>query len=411
MNAEAGWERFIEEHFPGYLLPDSAAQALSEDAAARFLERISGRPDQLTLLRGVSTLAPRVPELRAFALRDLPDLVRRLPSRTETKRREWEGGFQGRLDVRGTLAYHLAGQSTRFVTRARHRRFDLPENVLVRCISARLLELLARLRHAGLLGTSGWGAELQECEGAIRHATLATVLREVPEEPLTSFHEQAAREGRIPCYARALEWHRALVDGLDSRDERTIARVVAEGALGPLAPPTRFELAVLVRLLQALWDHLQRSQPARWRLRRTLVAAHRRQVASLQRDDGAQVDVYYNQAHLEPGPSDRGAHHYLAQRGRMRPDITVVIRLPSGETRAVVIEVKLSSDPAYLLEGYHEAQLYRAEYAPALTGWPKAILVASGAVPGAPRREDDVVAVSWDRWVPPEVTAGILAGL
>lgn len=89
----------------------------------------------------------------------------------------------------------------------------------------------------------------------------------------------------------------------------------------------------------------------------------------------------------------------------------MVVKPLDEEERAVVLEVKHSSDPRYLLAGYHEAQLYRAEYAPLLTGWPKAILVASGTVPGAPRGEDDVIAVGWDRWVPEEVVEGMLAGL
>jgi hypothetical protein len=267
------------------------------------------------------------------------------------------------------------------------------------------------LRHADALGNTGWGADLHECEGALRHTLIGTVLREVPDQPITSFHMQAAGAGRLPCYPLALDWHLALVDGLDSRDEQTIARVVAEGALGPPSPPTRFELAVLVRLLQALWTHLDGREPGRWRFHRTLVASGRREVASLERNDGAQVSVYYNQSHLGPGPSDKGGHHYLGQRGRLRPDITVVARSNSGETRAVVVEVKLSADPSYLLAGYHEAQLYRAEYAPHLTGWPKAILVASGPVPGVPRVEDDVIAVAWDRWVPEGVVAGMAAGV
>lgn len=411
MTAAPPWDRFLEEHFPGYLLPESAAHTLSEEAAARFLERISGRPDQLGLLRAASTLAPRIPMLRAFALHELPDLVRRLPARTETKLREWEGGFQGRLDVRATLAHHVAGQRTRFVTRARDRRFDLPENVLVRAVGTRLLSVLGRLRQAGVVGSSGWGAALDECEGALRHALMATVLREVPDEPITSFHEQAAGAGRLPCYALALDWHLALREGLDSRDERTIARVVAEGALAPLDLPTRFEIAVVVRLVHGLWTRLDARAPGRWTFHRTLVASNRREVADLERDDGAHVRVYYNQSHLGPGPSDRGAKHYLGQRGRLRPDMTVVVEPREGDARAVVIETKLSSDPAYLLAGYHEAQLYRAEYAPLLTGWPKAILVASGPVPGVPRVEDDVIAVPWERWVPEEVVEGMLAGV
>lgn len=265
MTGEPGWASFLEEHFPGYLLPSSARQVLSEEAATRFLERITGRPDQLTLLRAVSTLSPRIAMLRDFALRELPELVRRLPARTESVRRDWEGGFQGRLDVRATLPFHLAGQRTHFVTRARTRRFDMPENVLVRAVAVRLLGLLERLRRASATASVGWGAELSTCEASLRHTLSATVLREVPDDVVTPFHEQAATMGRAPCYALALAWHRALRDGMDSRDEQTIAQVVAQGALAPLDMPTRFELAVVVRLVHALWTRLDVSEPGRWR--------------------------------------------------------------------------------------------------------------------------------------------------
>jgi hypothetical protein len=403
------WEEFLGEHFPGYLLPSSSAHAISVDAASRFLERITGRPDQLTLLRAVSTLAPRMAAVHELATVQLPDLVRRLPARTVTKLREWEGGFQGRLDVRGTLAHHLAGRSTRFVTRARERRFDLPETVLVRGVCERLLALLERLRKADVISSSGWGAVAHACEGALRHALAATVLRDVETEALTSFHEAAARAGRHPCYPLALGLHVGLRAGLDSDDEAAIARVVAEGALAPLDAPTRFEIAVVVRLLVALQSHLDDVAPGRWTMHRTLVTRGRREVADLERDDGVHVRVFYNQAILPSGPADRGGTHYLGQTGRMRPDVTVVVEQPGHAPRAVVIEVKLSDDPKYVLSGLHEAHLYRAEYAPYLTGWPKAILVASSPVVGAPRAEDDVVAVGWDRWVPPEVLVGVLA--
>ncbi len=137
----------------------------------------------------------------------------------------------------------------------------------------------------------------------------------------------------------------------------------------------------------------------------------RRELAELARDDGARVCVYYNQAFLDPGPCDLGARHYLGQTGRMRPDATVVVRPTQDSMRACVIEVKLSPDPAYLLRGYHEAQLYRAEYRTQLGGWPQAILVAAESFAGQPRRGDDVIAVGWDRWVPEDVIAGFLNGV
>ena len=57
--------------------------------------------------------------------------------------------------------------------------------------------------------------------------------------------------------------------------------------------------------------------------------------------------------------------------------------------------------------------LYRLEYDKELTGWPKAILVVSSedAIRGVPRREDEVIAVSWKNWVPGNVLEGLLEGL
>ncbi|MBV9949149.1 MAG: hypothetical protein JOZ69_20035 [Myxococcales bacterium] len=411
MSGAPPWRAFIAENFPGYLLPASAANALSAEEAARFLERITGEPDQLGLLRAASTLSPRLAMLEEFALRALPELVRSLPSRTDIHQREWEGGFHGRLDLRGTLAHHLGGRRTRFVTRARHREFDLPENELVRAVAGRLLELLARLRQAEVVGAAGWGAGFSGCEGELRRLLTGTVLRDVPVAPVTAFHEQAADAARREVYRLALRWHHVLREGLDLEDPERIARVVAEGALTPLQDSTKFELAVVVRLVQTLAAVVGEGEPGRWTLCQTLVMPGRRELAELRRDDGASVAVYYNQAVLDPGPCDLGAKHYLGQTGRLRPDATIIVAPTTGTKRACVLETKLSADPGYILAGFHEAQLYRAEYRAQLAGWPQAILVASEAMVGSPRPSHDVVAVGWDRWVPEEIALSLLEGL
>ena len=95
----------------------------------------------------------------------------------------------------------------------------------------------------------------------------------------------------------------------------------------------------------------------------------------------------------------------------MRPDVTVTVDRCSKRIRGHVFEVKFSSDPSYLLAGYHEAMLYASEYGQHLSGWPKAALISSSPLPGSPRREDPVIAVAWDRWVPAEVVDGILEGV
>jgi hypothetical protein len=404
----APWEDFVRAHFPGYLLPESARTALSAEEAALFLERLTGRPHELALLRAVSTLSPRMEQLRTFVFRLLPDLVSSLPSQAEITRRDWDGGFQGHLDLRPTLAYWAVGQRTHFVTRARRRSFALPENVLVRTVAERLLTVLVDLRQANVAGASGWAIDAHACEGQLRHMLAATVLREVPAARIEAHHEQAAHTGRHPCHSAALDWHRALQQGLDAKDPAEIAKVVANGALSPLDMPTRFEIAVVIRLLQSLWARLEREGQGEWVFRRRLVQRGRREVAVFEHRDGARVRVYYNQSHLEAGPCDLGARHYFGHGGRLRPDATIVMD-NRGRRSAAVVEIKLSENKDYIVGGLHEASLYRWEYAEHLRSWPKAILVTSAPVQGAVREGDDVIAVGWNAWVPEEVITGLVS--
>lgn len=410
MSPTEPWEVFLREHFPGYLLPQSHRTRIEEAEAARFLERLTGRPRQLRILLAASLLAAHVDELLDFARVQLPALVRTLTARAEVHTRLWEGGYQGRLDIQATLAHHLRGEATRFVTRARRRRFDLPEQILVRATALALTRVLAELRQARVLAHYGWSAEAQECEGQLRHVLASTVLREVPDARPEAFHLRAAELARHPCYHLARRWHLYL-EGLDTQDPERLSRLLSEGALVPLEDHTRFELAVAIRLIQALEARIEQRQPGQWALRRTLVLPRRAELATFEREDGARLQVFYDQSVLEPGPVEEGSTHYLDHHGRMRPDLTVRFCLPGGLERAAVVEIKHSSQPGTLLSGFHEAQIYRAEYARWLTGWPQAMVVASGRIAGALRSGDPVIVIDWARWVPAEVVDGLLAGL
>ncbi|HEX8703062.1 MAG TPA: hypothetical protein VF815_29765 [Myxococcaceae bacterium] len=410
MSETAPWEAFLLEHFPGYLLPEAQQTRIDAADAARFLERLTGRPQQLRLLLGTSILAAHMGELREFALELLPQLVRVLTARAEVHPKVWQGGYQGRLDVQATLTRHLSGETTRFVTRARKRRFDLPEQILVRATVKWLTAMLAELRQAGVLAHYGWSASAQACEGQLRHLLESTVLREVPDERPEAFHLRAAELARHPCYGLARRWHLYLQE-LNTRDPQRLARVLSEGALVPLQDHTRFELAVAIRLLQSLETSLHALQPGRWTMQRTLVLPGRAELAAFLREDGARVRLFYNQSVLDSGPVEAGSRYYLAHTGRMRPDLTLKVALPGAAERAVVVEIKHSSHLSTLLGGYHEAQLYRLEYARWLTGWPQAILVSSGTLAGDCRRGDEVIAVDWARWVPGAVIEGLLSGV
>jgi hypothetical protein len=86
------------------------------------------------------------------------------------------------------------------------------------------------------------------------------------------------------------------------------------------------------------------------------------------------------------------------------------VRVHRGDQQVshTVFEIKLSDDVGYAASGYAEAIVYRHEYAAFLTGWPKAVLVTSQAMPGKPRRHDDVVAVAWNELAASSILDGML---
>jgi hypothetical protein len=404
MSAGASWEAFLAEHFPGYLLPEAYRRALPEGAAERFLARLGGGPRQLFLLRAASVIAAHADAIRDFALVRLPALRAHLPARAEHVRRVCAGELRGRLDVPATLRLRWAGRPAEIASRVPRPQRDRPEDTLVEAVAGRLFDVLRELRTAGVLGRSGWGVAVAPCAAALALALDTAPARAARRVPIDARHEEAARASPHPAHTLGARLHRALREGLDDPDPRRIARVVAEGALAPLADHTRFEIAVLLRLVQAL-----AARRPGFALRRSIVVSGRRAVAELE-GEGARIGVHYDQACLDPGPYDAGLRRYFGQRGRLRPDITVTVETKEGISRAALIEAKLSVDPDYLAQGFRDAIVYRAEYGGALGGWPKVILVTAAPRASAPHRDDDVIAVGWDQWVPDEVVEGLLEG-
>lgn len=397
MRSADTWQEYLEEHFPGFLLPHTERCRLTRAAAETFLERLGLGARNLPLLRGMGLLAAHDDVLHEFASYWLPELVRVLPSHTSVQQRAWRGGFQGRLDVPATLQHHLGGDRSVFVTRARRRRWDLPENVLVRGLVARTERLLERLQAAGMLHGKGWTERAVGALASLRAAVRSPLLRELSEQPIEAYHVRAARNARHPAYASAVRWYERLVAVMDTDDPAQLASVLSEGALQAGEPSKRFEIAVLLSVLGGIEARL--SVLGDYAVALDVISRDRQQVATFRRRDGSCIEVYYDQVVLPPddtlGPRDRGVSHYLASGGRLRPDITVRMQRPNQRAEYTVFEIKLSDDVGYAASGYAEAIVYRHEYAEYLSGWPKAVLVTSQPTHGEPRRDDDVVAVSW----------------
>ncbi len=412
MNEVADWEAWLAGEFPGFLLPDSMHRSIAPDVAARFLTRLSG-PGRLRLLQGTALFAP--PEiannLNAFIHREVPALLEALPSCTAVYARRWEGGFHGRLDVRATLAERLAGTPGTFVTRARQRNFDLPETVLLKQVLGRIARELARLRDANLLPGADWSGPIDECERRIGQLLEGTVLRQVADRAIEMGDIEAARAARGPAYRSAASWYDRLRIAFDEPTATATAALLAHGALAPASVDVRFEIAVTLRLAEALWQRVQEAEPGRWSMSQGLVHSGRKDLATLRRDDGATVEVFYNQAVLPKGPRDMGVEHFFGSVGRLRPDWTVAIEPAGLPRRYVVGEVKHSDNGGYERVGFGEAVLYRFEYAGALSGWLKSVLTVPGALPGKARVGDATIAAGWADWVPSAVVSGCLEGI
>jgi hypothetical protein len=411
--AAGTWQTYLDEQFPGFLLPHTERARLTRAAAETFLERLGLGAAHLPLLRGMSLLAAHDEKLHAFATYWLPELIRSLPSRTHVERRTWRGGFHGRLDIPATVQLHMGGDPSAFVTRARRRQFDLPENVLVRSLASRTERLLESLQTRNLIHDSTWTGRAVESLASLRRLTTSTLLRDVPEAPIEAYHVQAAKNARHSAYQSALAWYEVLVEALDHDDAARLAAVLGDGALRPGSEAKRFEIAVLLTLLGGLEQRL--AALGEYTASRDLIASDRQHVATYRRPDDSSITVYYDQAILPHdatlGARDRGVRHYLGSSGRLRPDITVCVCDGHGRETYTVFEIKLSEDVSYAASGYAEAIVYRHEYAPYLTGWPKAVLVTSQVTRGLPRREDDVVAVCWNDLGDAGILDGMIEGL
>jgi hypothetical protein len=404
------WQAYLADQFPGFLLPHTERCRLTRGAAEAFLEHLGLDAANLPLLRGMSLLAAHDDKLHEFATYWLPELIRSLPSRARVEQRTWRGGFHGRLDIPATMQLHASGDRSAFITRARRREFDLPENVFVRSLVGRTERLLELLKAKGFVHGEGWTERALASLSSLRLLSTSTLLREITEQPIETYHVQAAQNARHPAYQSALRWYAAFADAIDHDESERLAAVLSEGALRPGNEPKRFEIAVLLTLIAGIEQRL--SALGDYETSRHLIAGDRHQVATFTRPNGTSVEIYYDQAVLPPGGAlgarDGGVSHYLACAGRMRPDITVRVQHEDGRVTHTVIEIKLSDDVSYAASGYAEAIVYRHEYASYLTGWPKAVLVTSQPTPGRPRREDDVVAVAWNELAGSSVLDGML---
>lgn len=413
MTHPAPWEMWLKARYLPYLLPAAMHQAVPVEVAARFMKRLTGEEEGLLLLRWRSLLASRRDRLLALIEEDLPALCRVLPSRSEVEVHHDRGGFRGRPDLVSTHRLRLRGDQETFVSRGRRREFDLPEVVLVRWVVERLLDGIATLRKHGMSGYEPLAAVADQA-GPLRNLLERTPLRQVMSvDRLGPAHRQAADAARNAVFHEMSGWAHQIEVALDGEDPQAIARLLSEGALTAVREEKRFELAVFLRLAEALGQALRADEPdSGWRWEFGLLDAGRSHLLAISHaSSDTHVRLLYDQAVLPRGPRDQAATWYFGTRGRLRPDWTLAVERAGRPLRHVVGEVKLTTDTAYAIHGFQEAMLYAEEYRPWLTGWPTAVLTTTAPIVGAPDRRQGVVAENWDTWPSAVTVEGILDGV
>jgi hypothetical protein len=401
------WEEYVRQRFVGYLLPASAKEAISFEEAKLLLGRLRGIDKDRELLIEMSMLVAAGERLPEFIHKSLAHLIANLPRTSKTYRRNWHGGFKGRLNLPGTLNLHMNGQSTAFITQVKKPSFDLPENLLIRYVCDQLLRIFISLQERKLIVDGKYGEELKLCLLKLQYYVTKTSLKYVKIQPINIGHENAAKCSRHAAYLEAASWAEDLRKVFAEKDPFHIAQVVSKGALTSCRDSTRFEIAVLLRFVEALEKQLRGNYAGRWRKEQTLIVAGRSEIFSFISDDETVIQIFFNQSVLAGGIVDKGRNYYFNTNSVLRPDITIRIVKQGMPVASVVIECKMSEDKNYLIAGYHKASLYCFEYRKYLTLWPCAVLVASSDIPVAMSDSHDVVACGWKQWPPEEIVASI----
>lgn len=390
----ASWEERFEALFPAYLLPSAMCRAVDRDVAERLVRRVLGPDVTFATFRASTFLAAHSSEIEALAMRALPDLCRSLRGRTEITTEAHRGKLVGRLDAPRTLAARLRGDRETLVSRVRTRRFDHPPEVAVRAVVVRLREVLASLRRAWSRAPPSWASSASEWERALRSTFDRTTLHRVTEVPFDDIDQNVLLGQRHAAFSLCSTLFEALEETLDSDDPRRIARCVARGALWPLEPWQRFELAVALTLAQQIEARLASA----WSVRHTIVASGREEIVAFEHPDGRRLRVFYNQSPLRSRVRQRSLAHYFGVEVSSRPDVVVIGDGPDLTPKAVVIEVKLSAGPSYLHDGFDEAIGYAIDYERELSFPAGSALVVPGRLRNAPKVDDDVVALGWADW-------------
>lgn len=330
-------------------------------------------------------------KVRRFVEIDGHDLLRALAKSTEIVLQSGHGTLRGPIDWQQTFAMRaLLGslEGPVFVWRSAERRYDLPENRLLKLLIRRLDAACDRVLSGGQdqIRPTSWRRSVVETKGLCAAILAHALMRQVADvEVLAPTAWTRSRNHRIEGYRTAadlLEW----LDGAYERQSQINRELLSRDFLVPLDDDTLFELFVLTKLIDALVAE-------DWRLTslRTIHGVGG-PLFAFKKDDAR---CYLRYQSVPDQLAESSHYKKLLESASIdpttrRPDIVVVMSRQDTQWTGLV-EVKLSERRQYMLDGIYKVLAYMRDFAQILDqrSGPKAILVTWNG-PSYFNRFDDV---------------------
>jgi hypothetical protein len=362
---------------------------MTDDDLDAFLAALgrSRTDDPVVLAEAVDLARPAYTE---FFLELLPGLLDSLANERVAEEAVVGPAMRGRPDWGRTVLGRRTGSlgPTDFLSRLPDRSFALPENQLVRWLVGSVSDDVSRVatRTANRLPPALRRLQ-QSALDAMSHSWFGSV---EPPTRLETHMLACAERQRIAGYreAAALAVARERLSGSPAEMRRlAVLDLLRANWLAPVDPDDLFELLVLVRVIDALVDLI--GNPVEY----GLITAGRHHVARF--PGSGDIRVLFDQAPPGGGWSRRysevrSRHQGLPPSPR-RPDI---ILLRSDPPRALMVEVKRTSDRGYISDSVYKGFGYLADFEDLRVerpGNPRLVIVLPGEdvhpLPGRPLDE------------------------
>jgi hypothetical protein len=202
---------------------------------------------------------------------------------------------------------------------------------------------------------------------------------------------------RDPVYGQAVEAEAVLSDLVDGDPWAAYLKLICDGWIQPAADDKLFELYMLAVTIDVCAEELGFGDP----VESGLITAGRKWVARFRRESGQELRIYFDNS--PPRRANQGPQYavvtetYAVALGKAkRPDIRVTLHAEQEE-RHVLVEVKKTSDDAYMLSSVYKCFAYLYDYSylfPDPGQSPKLILAYPADILLRPGRSDHALALT-----------------